>query len=148
MAQADKEMAELFRQSWVVKKGWGVDWPNHKAGEYEADETWARWAIDYSGGDQTSMGGAGGRKFSKSGIIFVTVFSPLGAGLADARDAAQVAIDTYEGVRTPNDVWFRRVRIEKEGSGFVGGIEGRGGGRSRSWWTTLVAAEFIYEYLR
>lgn len=142
MAEADKEMAELFHQAWEVTAGYACDWPNMKAEKDHAEtETWARWALDYVAGRQTSMGGDGGRKFGKTGLIYISVFTPLGSGLTNARQASQIAVSAYEGERTPGDVWFRNVRIESEG-------HGQGTGRNKSWWTTLVVAEFIYDYLR
>jgi hypothetical protein len=141
MAQADKEMAALFRQAWEVTAGNTCDWPNMKSVEHDESDTWARWALDYVTGSQVTLGGTGTRKFSKQGLIYITVYSPLGAGLANARDASEIAIQAYEGKRTPNDVWFRRVRIESEG-------HGQGTGKNKSWWTTLVVAEFTYEHLR
>jgi len=141
MAQADKEMAELFRQAWVVTAGYPCEWPNHKAITVAEDDIWARWNVDYVAGRQTTMAPRGQRKFSKSGLIYVNVFSPLGGGLAQAREASQVALFAYEGQKTPGDVWFRNVRIESEG-------HGRGTGGNKSWWTTLVVAEFTYEHLR
>lgn len=141
LSQADKEMAELFRLPWEVTKGYKCDWPNAKANDHEEDEIWARWNLDYALGNQTTLAPKGSRKFSKSGTIFITVFTPLGGGLAQARDASEIALFAYEGERTPNDVWFRNVRIESEG-------HGRGTGKNKSWWTTLVAANFTYDYLR
>lgn len=141
MTQADKEMAELFRVAWVVGKGWDCEWPNQKEQDHSASDTWARWNLDYVGGNQTTLAGAGKRKFAKQGLIYINVYTPLGKGLASARGPSEVAIAAYEGKRTPNDVWFRNVRIESEG-------HGHGGGREKSWWTTLVVAEFTYEHLR
>jgi len=141
LADADREMAELFRQAWEVGAGYVCDWPNIKANSHEADETWARWALDYVGGNQVTMAKSGSRRFVKSGLVYVTVFTPLGKGLVSARSASQVAIFAYEGQRTPSDVWFRNVRIESEG-------HGQGSGGNKSWWTTLVVAEFTYDYLR
>jgi len=141
MSQADKEMAELFRVAWEETAGYLCDWPNSKARDHQESETWARWTLDYATGDQVTLGGKNKRKFNKSGLIYVNVFTPLGAGLASARDASQIALFAYEGQRTPSDVWFRRVRIESEG-------HGHGSGKNKSWWTTLVVAEFTYEHLR
>lgn len=141
MSQADKEMAALFRQAWEVEAGNKCDWPNLKSDDHGEADTWARWALDYAYGDQSTLGKAGERKFSKQGLIYVTIYTPLGKGLADARDASEIAIKAYEGKRTPSDVWFRRVRIDSEG-------HGQGTGRNKSWWTTLVVAEFTYEHLR
>lgn len=141
MDQADAEMASLFRQAWEVNAGYACDWPNGKSVDHAEDSTWARWAIDYVGGRQRTFNKPGSRKFEKTGLIYVTVYSPLGAGLEDARKASEIAVATYEGKRTSGDVWFRNVRIESEG-------HGHGGGRDKSWWTTLVVAEFVYEHLR
>lgn len=141
LSDADREMAELFRVAWEVTAGYDCEWPNHKALDPGEDDTWARWNLDYAGGRQSTFAKNGQRKFEKTGLVYVNVFTPLGAGLADARDASQIAIFAYEGKRTPSDVWFRNVRIESEG-------HGRGGGRNKSWWTTLVVAEFTYEHLR
>lgn len=141
MSDADKEMAELFRQAWEVTAGYTTDWPNTKTVDHDEKDTWARWTLDYISGRQASLGGTTSRKFDKRGLIYVSVFTPLGDGLANARDASQVALFAYEGKRTPSDVWFRNVRIESEG-------HGQGTGRNKSWWTTLVVAEFIYEHLR
>lgn len=141
MSDADQEMAELFRVAWEVTNGYKCDWPNHKSQDHAETEVWARWARDYLSGFQVSMGGTGGRKFTKDGLIYINVFTPLGGGLISATDAAQIAIDAYEGKRTPGDVWFRDVRIESEG-------HGRGSGKDKSWWTTTVVARFTYEYLR
>lgn len=141
LSDADREMAELFRQAWEVTAGYVCDWPNTKTQEHDETDTWARWALDYVDGRQASLAGTGQRKFSKMGLIYVNVFTPLGGGLASARDAAQIAIFAYEGQRTPSDVWFRNVRIESEG-------HGQGTGRNKSWWTTLVVAEFTYDHLR
>ena len=141
MAQADKEMAELFRVPWEVTAGYVCDWPNAKNVEHEATDTWARWALDYASGRQTTFAKVGERKFEKMGLVYVTVLTPMGAGLTNARTASEIAVAAYEGKRTPGGVTFRNVRIESEG-------HGQGTGRNKSWWTTLVVAEFNYEHLR
>lgn len=141
LSDADREMAELFRQAWEVTAGYDCDWPNTKVKDHAWNETWARWMLDYYGGGQSTFGKTGQRKFTKEGLIFIDVFTPLGGGLAQARDAAQIAIFAYEGKRTQSDVWFRDVRIDSEG-------HGRGSGKDKSWWTTTVVARFTYEHLR
>lgn len=141
LSDADKEMAELFRVAWEVNGGYVCDWPNAKVNEHDEGDIWARWALDYVSGGQNTMGPSGSRKFEKVGLIYITVFTPLGGGLAQARNASQIAIFAYEGQRTPSDVWFRDVRIESEG-------HGQGSGGKKSWWETLVVARFTYEHLR
>lgn len=141
LSDADREMADLFRQAWEVTAGKSCDWPNMKTDDHSEGDTWARWTLDYVAGRQATMAPTNQRKFNKQGLIYITVYTPLGGGLAQARDASQIALFAYEGQRTPSDVWFRNVRIESEG-------HGQGTGRNKSWWTTLVVAEFIYEHLR
>lgn len=140
MSEADEEMADLFRQVWEVQSNYVCDWPNHKANSHDEEDTWARWNLDYVSGNQVTLAKPN-RKFNKRGLIYINVFSPLGEGLSNARDASELAIKAYEGKRTPSDVWFRNVRIESEG-------HGHGGGKGKSWWTTLVVAEFTYDHLR
>lgn len=141
MSQADDEMAQLFRVPWETTAGYKTDWPNAKTLDHAEDEIWARWALDYVGGRQTTFAAPGQRKFNKTGLVIITVFTPLGGGLKSARDAAQIALFAYEGKRTPGDVWFRNVRIDSEG-------HGQGTGKNKSWWTQQVIAEFHYEHLR
>lgn len=141
MDQADEEMAELFRLAWEIGKGYKTDWPNQKTVDHLGSDTWARWSLDYVGGRQRTFAKKGSRKFEKVGLIYMLIHTPLGKGLASARVASEVAIAAYEGERTPGGVTFRNVRIESEG-------HGRGSGGNKSWWETLVAAEFTYEHLR
>ena len=141
MAQADEEMAELFRQAWEVTAGKVCDWPNAKGADHDEADTWARWTLDYVGGGQKTMAKTGSRKFTRMGLVYMFVFTPLGVGLEVVRDASEIAINAYKGKRTPNNVWFRNVRIDSEG-------HGQGSGKNKSWWTTCVVAEFVYEQLR
>lgn len=140
MVQADSEMVELFRQAWQVTAGLPAIYPNSNAGIPKA-ETWAHWGIQYTEGGQRSFGPIGRRKFAKLGSVVITVFTPLGAGSNAGREKAQIALEAYEGQKTPGGVSFANCRIESEGEGSVDG-----GGRT--WWATAVVAEFNYTYLR
>lgn len=140
MAQADREMAELFRQAWEVEANLPAVYPNSNAGVPKA-ETWAHWGISYTGGGQRSFGPKGRRKFEKTGSVVITVFSPLGKGSSFGRDKAAIALEAYEGKSTPGGVVFRDCRIETEGEGSVDGS-------NSAWWATVVLAEFNYFYLR
>jgi hypothetical protein len=137
--EAADEMADKFRLAVeALPEPWPVEWPNlasfTKPG---TGATWARWTLIHADGGQNTLAGVQGRKrFGKSGAVMVEVFTPLGGGLKVAYDAAQVALNAYEGKRTPSDVWFRNVRITNEG-------QGRGG--ESAWWSTTVVADFTYD---
>lgn len=133
---AADEMLDRFLVPWKAL-GRTVEVPNLDFTKPADTATWARWTLIHGEGGQRTLAGATGRsRFGKGGEVWVTVFTPLGAGLKVALEAAQVAIDAYEGKRTPSDVWFRNVRIEDEG-------QGRGG--DAAWWSTRVVADFTYD---
>ena len=132
---AADEMVDLFRVA--VGAAWPIEWPNLAFEKPDASATWARWSVIHATGGQSSLAGAHGRsRFSKGGSIQIEVFTPLGVGVKVAYDAAQIAINAYEGKRTPSDVWFRNVRIDDEG-------QGRGG--DAAWWCSVVIADYTYD---
>lgn len=135
--QAADEMVDLFRVPWVAL-GRVVQWPNQALDAKPSETaTWARWTLIHADGGQNTLAGAVGRsRFGKSGAVMVEIFTPLGTGTKVAYDAAQVALNAYEGKRTSSDVWFRNVRITNEG-------QGRGG--ESAWWSTTVVADFNYD---
>lgn len=136
---AADEMADLFRVPWAAL-GRVCQWPNLALDAKPAETaTWARWTLIHADGGQNTLAGVQGRsRHGKSGAVMVEIFTPLGKGVKLAYDAAQVAINAYEGKRTPSDVWFRNVRISDEG-------QGRGG--ESAWWSTTVVADFTYDNL-
>ena len=140
-AQADREMAGLFRDAWEVGAGYVCQWPNAAAVDINSLDTWAHWSQQYTTGRQGSFGPVGRRKFIKEGAVIIVCFTPLAKGSTVGRTIAQVALGAYEGRRTSGGVTFRNVRIESEG-------QGQADGTDRAWWATAVVAEFNYEYLR
>lgn len=136
--QAADEMLDLFRVPWVAL-GHTIEVPNVRFDKPGVGATWARWTLIHADGRQRTLAGTTGlSRFEKSGAIELVLFTPLGAGLKVAYDAAQVAVNAYEGKRTASDVWFRNVRIADDG-------QGRGG--ESAWWSTTVIADFTYDNL-
>lgn len=139
--QAADEIAELFRVAAAAQSpAWLVAWPNmdfQKPAPSVA--VWARWTLTHTDGQQRTLAGPDGlSRHSKSGIVSVELFTPLGKGVKAAYDAAQIVLGAYEGKRTPSDVWFRNARIADDG-------EGQGG--DKGWWSTLVIVDFTYDNL-
>lgn len=137
---AADEIADLFRVPAAAQTpAWPVEWPNLRFIKPAESATWARWTLAHAAGSQSTLSGVDGRaRHGKTGLVRIEVFTPLGVGTKVAYDAAQVALNAYEGKRTPSDVWFRNVRIDDEG-------QGRGG--DAAWWSTIVVAEFTYDNL-
>lgn len=136
--QAADEMAELFRVPWLGA-GHTAEWPNMRFDKPADSATWARWTLNHATGGQNTLAGTDGRaRHGKGGFVMVELFTPLGKGVKLAYDAAQIAINAYEGKKTPSDVWFRNVRIADDG-------QGQGG--EKAWWSTVVIADFTYDNL-
>lgn len=65
--------------------------------------------------DGPTLGGVGGRRFTRAGILIVQVMTPTGDGFTLGDALATVARNAYEGVSTPNGVWFRKVTTKEVG---------------------------------
>ena len=75
---------------------------------------WARVSVQFTDGIQDSFGKTGNRKFLKSGLLTVQVFTAIGAA-TDINDAfCQQVQDLFEGVRI-DDIWFTNGGIRFSG---------------------------------
>lgn len=136
MGNAAREMVARFRDVWNPRP---CDFPGVKFQLPAETVTWARWRIQHSGGGQTSLAGYDGkRRFDKVGNIIIQVFTPLQGGAIVSYDAAQLAVNAYEGKTTPSGIWFRSVRpdelLDSEQTG--------------TWWQINVVAEFLYDQIK
>jgi len=91
--------------------------------------------VKHNLGDDQTLGPTGGRVFDRSGILIVQVMTPFGDGFTLADALATVARNAYEGVSTPNGVWFRKATVKEVGK--TGGF-----------YQTNVVANFEYTELR
>lgn len=71
--------------------------------------------IKHNLGEHQTLGGVGHRRFSRAGIVMVQVMTPFGDGFTLDDTLATVARNAFEGVSTPNGVWFRRVAVKDIG---------------------------------
>jgi hypothetical protein len=92
--------------------------------------------IKHNLGDQATLGPAGRRQFCRNGVVLVQVMTPFGDGFTLNDALVTVARNAFEGVATPNQVWFRKVSPGKE-VGKTGGFQ-----------QTNVSANFEYYELR
>lgn len=98
--------------------------------------TWAR--ISWKPNKRTQQaigGGVGGRLFLQIGIMIVEVYTPSGDGCKLDRTLTRLVERAFEGISTPNGLWFRNV-----GSNSVGG-EG-------SMWHSNVTVEWEFNEVR
>jgi hypothetical protein len=105
------------------------------AGPGPQDAPWARASIRHTlGGQSTLSNENGARRFEKSGIITIGIFTPFetGGGLVLSENLAVIAKAAFEGKSTASNVWFRDVRINEVGA-------------DGPWFHVNVVAEFIYD---
>jgi hypothetical protein len=102
-----------------------------------ADE-WARVSTIFGNLDQQTFAGTGNRRFNRSGILTVQVFTSFArttdkSGRADI--IVQRVIDTFEGERTAGGIWFR-------------GVTDSDVGKDGAWWQTNVTVRFEYQQIK
>lgn len=140
--QAVDEMLTLFQTAWDTT-GHQVIYPDVPLSEYQqklidgADgvdiEPWARITVRHGRRRQRTFGhSANSRLYDSMGVVFIEVYTPMGTGLTQAYTLAELVRNAFEGISTPNGVWFRDVQIRESGS------EGL-------WSSLQVTAEFEYQ---
>ncbi len=76
---------------------------------------WARIRIRHTLSEQTTLAGGLGApskpRFTKTGIVTVSIFQPTEAGgdTLLAEELAKIAVAAFQGKATPLQVWFRNV---------------------------------------
>lgn len=73
---------------------------------------WARVTFLPNLRDQTSLAGVGNAKYTAQGVVIVEIYAPTGDGGVLQRSLTDLAETAYEGVSTPNGVWYTKVRTE------------------------------------
>lgn len=78
---------------------------------------WARAQMQHNSGGQVSLAGDGGlRRYQRTGIITVEVYTPKGTGFDQLHDELiQIVKDTFEGKTTPSDIVFFNVTPREVG---------------------------------
>ena len=97
---------------------------------------WARITVAHTGGTQGSLSDQNGmRRWTRTGIVTVQIFTPIGTGLSLADELSMIAVAAFEGKSTPSNIWFRNVSNKEIGT-------------DGEWFQTNVSAEFTYDEVR
>lgn len=75
-------------------------------------EAWARVTYKPNLRSQTSIAGPTKAKYTAEGIVIIEVYTPTGDGGQLNRSLTTLVETAYEGVSTPNGVWYRNVHTE------------------------------------
>lgn len=143
--QARDEIHTLFKTAWdagIETTGKVVHyWDAKKAVPTTNDadsnpDSWARITLQHAVGSQASLANRSGQKrFRRSGLVTVQVFTPLGTGLNIGDKIYKIVVDAFEGKVTPGNVWFRNVRLNEVGP-------------SGSWFQANIIADFEYDEIK
>lgn len=76
---------------------------------------WCRVSIRHNTRVQATLNGPGGRRFDARGIFIGEIYTPTGDGMTLARSLSRLVEQAFEGISTPNGVWFRNVRTQEIG---------------------------------
>ncbi len=78
--------------------------------------SWARVTYKPNKRSQQAIGGGvGGRLFLQTGIMMVEVYTPSGDGGRIDRTFTRLVERAFEGISTPNGLWFRNVSTTARG---------------------------------
>lgn len=113
--QARDEMSKMARDAWPVDNVMLYD---DKPGEVPDGVTpWARLTIRHESGVQATLTDASVKKrFRRTGILTVQIFTPTGEGLSNADKCAKMFLNAFEGKTSPGGVWFRNGRVREIGA--------------------------------
>ena len=112
--EANDDILTLLKAVWDPT-GHAMNYDNVREQRENDQSPWAWVAVRHVAGQQDTLGGQGYRLFLRIGLITVTINTPSSSGLSEGYNLAKVVADAYEGVTSPNGVWFRNVRINELG---------------------------------
>lgn len=97
---------------------------------------WLRVKVQHTYGQQATLANEiGARRFRKSGIVLLQIFTPLGSSLREPDRLGILLNNALEGASTPHDVFLRNVRMNEIGS-------------DGHWFQVNVVADFEYDSVR
>lgn len=112
--QANDDILALLKAAWDTT-GHKMFWEGVRD-QRETDQLpWATVVVRHATGQQDTLGGIGNRQFVRLGTMVVSIYTPSSSGLSEGYNLAKVVADAYEGVSSPNGVWFRNVRVNELG---------------------------------
>lgn len=112
--QAVDEVLDLFKSAWD-STGHEAFYEDIRDQRDQSTDPWSLVIVRHASGFQNNLGGNGNRKFLRLGVLIVTIHTLSSSGLSSGYQLAKLVADAYEGVSSPNGVWFRNVRINELG---------------------------------
>lgn len=102
--------------------------------------SWARITIQHVTGRQGALRGnpqglPNTTPWTRTGLVTVQVFTPLGLGLSIGDSLYKIVLDAFEGKKTSLGVWFRNVRLNEIGP-------------DGTWYQSNILAEFEYDEIK
>jgi len=128
--EAYDEILTLLKDAWDPTT-YTMHWEGVDEERDMGQDPWATVMVRHAQGNQSTLGGKGQRQFLRIGVVMIDLNTPSTSSLSGAYQLAKVVADAYEGVSSPNGVWFRNVRINENG-------------RNGSFNRITVVAEFEY----
>ena len=74
-------------------------------------QKWVRLTVKFVGGNQNSLGKKGNRKFLKTGLMNIQVFTPDNKGTDENDELANDSLDLFDGERLGN-LWLYNGRLD------------------------------------
>jgi len=106
------------------------------AGDPPTEGAWGRATVLHTGSNQASLANhAGVRRFRRTGVVVVQLFTPPGGGQVLSDDLVTVVKNAFEGITTTNGVVFLNVTP-------------RDIGQSGGFYQANVQADFEYDEVR
>lgn len=105
----------------------------------DAQRPYANVLIRHFDGRQATFSNPSGlRRFARTGLVTVQIYTPLlsSVGLSVAENLATIARDAFEGVSSPEGIWFTLVATKEVGP------DGRG------FYQFNVTAQFRYDEVK
>lgn len=133
-AQAREAIYKRFIDAWAaIPRTEPVTLDNESFRQPSPSSSWIRVSIRHRGAEQETMGPVGSRKFARTGVVFVQVFTPADTGTALSDLLIGLSRDIFEGV----SIVGTTIRFN--------GVSTREVGPDGKWYSALVEAPFEYD---
>lgn len=117
LAQARDDILTVFKTAWDTTS-YPAMYDDVDGDDIPTDTSspWARITVKHDKGQQTALCGAdGSKRFTRTGVIIIQIFTPSGEGLSSSDTSVKIIQDAFEGKKSTNGVWFRDVDYKEIG---------------------------------
>lgn len=139
--EARDEILGFFTTAWNAQASPPPLFYTDKHEDLPDNGPYARITVQHTNFAQATLGGkpalgGGGRRFRRTGLITVQIFSVSGSGLTNSDPLVDLTVDTFEGEDTGSDrIEFRNVRANEIG-------------QDGPWFQTNVLVDFEYDRVK